>query len=103
MNRPAYVYLLWIGGNGTVTHILGGQAIGGIGPSRSSPSNSLSLPPEVDRGWPMSGDAGMESIVLLARDAPLPPSVDLESVVAGLQPQKMQSPNSLVEFEGGRR
>ena len=103
MNRPAYVYLLWIGGDGKVAPVYPWRPGDWRNrPQQEQPVDHLSLPPELDRGWPMGGGAGMESIVLLARDTPLPPSVDLESVVAGLQPQKMQSPDSLVEFEGGR-
>ena len=72
--------------------------------NRPQPEQSidrLSLPPELDRGWPMGGDPGMETILLLARDTPLPPTVDLQSAVADLHPQKMQNPDSLVEFEDG--
>ena len=102
MNRPAYVYLLWVGGDGKVAPVYPWRP--GDWRNRTEqeqPIDHLSLPPEQDRGWPMGGGAGMETIVLLARDTPLPPTVDLESAAAGLQPQKVQSPDALVEFEGG--
>jgi hypothetical protein len=102
LNRPAYVYLLWIGGDGKVAPVYPWRPGDWHNrPQQEPPIDRLSLPPELDRGWPMGGEAGMESIVLLARDTPLPASVDLQSAVADLHPQKLQSPDSLVEFEGG--
>jgi hypothetical protein len=102
MNRPAYVYLLWVGGDGKVAPVYPWRPGDWRNrPQQEQPIDHLSLPPELDLGWPMGGGAGMETIVLLARETPLPPTVDLESAVAGLQLQKLQSPDSLVEFEGG--
>ncbi len=102
MNRAVYVYLLWVGGDGKVAPVYPWRPGDWHNrPQQEQPVDHLSLPPELDRGWPMGGDAGMETIVLLARDTPLPPTVDLESAVAGVQPPKLQSPDSLVEFEGG--
>jgi hypothetical protein len=102
MERPAYVYLLWIGGDGKVAPVYPWRPGDWHNrPAQERPVERLSLPPELDRGWPMGGDAGMESIVLLARDTPLPATIDLESAVTGLQPQKIQSPDALVEFEDG--
>ncbi len=102
LNRPAYVYLLWVGGDGKVAPVYPWRPGDWHNrPQQEQPIDHLSLPPEQDRGWPMGGGAGMETIVLLARDTPLPPTVDLENAVAGLQVQKVQSPDALVEFEGG--
>ena len=102
LNRPAYVYLFWIGGDGKVAPVYPWRPGDWHNrPDREQPIDHLSLPSELDRAWPMGGKAGMESIVLLARDTLLPPSVDLESATAGLQPQTLQSPDSFVEFEGG--
>jgi hypothetical protein len=102
MQRPAFVYLLWIGGDGKVAPVYPWRPGDWHNrPPQEQAIDRLSLPPELDRGWPMGGDAGMESIVLLARDSPLPETMDLESAVSGLQPQKIQSPDALVEFENG--
>ena len=102
VNRPAYVYLLWIGGDGVVTPVYPWRPGDWRNrPAQEQPVDHLSLPVEADRGWPMGGGAGMENIVLLIRETPLPASVDLEKSLGGLQPQKMQNPESLVEFEGG--
>jgi hypothetical protein len=103
MNRPSYIYLLWIGGDGKVAPVYPWRPGDWHNrPPQEQPIDRLCLPPELDRGWPMGGDAGMESIVLLVRDTPLPSNVDLENAVLGLQPQKLQSADALVEFEGGR-
>jgi hypothetical protein len=52
-------------------------------------------------GWPIKGPPGMETLLLLARESPLPRDVDLQQLLAGLPPQTMQDPKSLVEFENG--
>jgi hypothetical protein len=102
MNRPAYLYLLWIGGDGKVAPVHPWRPGDWHNrPEQEQPIDRLSLPRELDRAWPLSGGAGMETILLLARDTPLPASVDVERAVAGLQPQKMQNPESLVEFDRG--
>ena len=74
LNRPAYVYLLWIDGQGQASPVFPGR------PGRwerrgdkESPIAHLSLPEAADAGWPLKGPAGMETLVLLARRAPCPP------------------------------
>jgi serine/threonine protein kinase len=102
LNRPAYVYLLWIDGQGKVLPVYPWKP--GDWATRTSPDRPvvrLDLPPELDRGWPMGGDAGMETFVLLARESPLPAGVDLEQVVSGLPPQNVLDENALAEFDGG--
>ena len=61
----------------------------------------LSLPKNTDDGWPISGQDCMESIVLLAGDMPLPKTVDIPNLLAGIPTQAMQDPRSLLWFEGG--
>jgi hypothetical protein len=103
VDRPAYLYLVWIDSRGAAFPVYPWK------PGRweefsfkEKPTDGMSLPEEFDRGWPMGGDAGMETLILLARGAPLPEDVNLEQLCSGLKPQPMQSGRALVEFDNGR-
>ena len=103
VNRPGYVYLVWIDGQGKAFPVYPWRPGDWRNrPEREQPIEHLSLPADAAQGWPMGGVRGMETILLLARDTPLPSGVDLENAVAGLQPQSLQNPDALVEFETGR-
>ena len=72
MNRPAYVYLLWVGGDGKVAPVYPWRPGDWHNrPQQEQPIDHLSLPPELDRGWPMGGGAGMESDRSLGPGYPL--------------------------------
>jgi hypothetical protein len=104
LNRPAYVYLLWIDSEGQVLPVYPWRpGRWSERPAEESPCDRLSLPPRHDAGWPMGGVRGMETLVLLARDEPLPPAVDLQAALGGLgrQPCQGASDAALVEFENG--
>src|SRR5204862_1064461 len=47
------------------------------------------------------GPPGMETLVLLARATPLSREVDLQKLLAGLPPQKLQQSAAAVWFENG--
>lgn len=103
LSRAAYIYLLWIDARGQVSPVYPwrpGQW--DERPPRESPQEAISLPEQLDEGWRIVGDPGMETLLLLARDAPLPPEVDLSRLLTGLKSQPMQDESALVEFEGGQ-
>ncbi len=103
MNRPAYLYLVWIDSEGAAWPVFPWQP--GQWKQRSakeSPASRLSLPETADQGWPMKGPAGMETLMLLARESPLPDDVDLARLLAGLPKAPMQDPRSLVCFADGQ-
>jgi len=103
LNRPAYVYLLWIDTQGVTSPVYPWKpGRWDERPKPEAPTDRLGLPQQVDRAWPMEGGPGMETLLLLARDTPLPDDFDLSGHFAGLGPQPMQGPQALVEFEGGR-
>jgi serine/threonine protein kinase len=117
LNRPAYLYVLWIDTEG---------AIGPVHPwiegdwkqrRQEKPVRELLLPnrhsgappPGGWKGPPTyrveAGPAGMETLLLLVRTTPLPQDVDLKTALAGLGAQKRSNKDELSEvawFEDGR-
>ena len=82
-NRPAYLYLVWIDENGIALPVYPWQP--GHWERRATSdklTTTLVFPPENpngdEGGFKNEGSAGMETVVLLARDTPLPPKVALE-------------------------
>ena len=103
LSRPAYIYLLWIDAQGQAAPVYPWKpGRWDDRPPEESPLAQISLPAQLDRGWPIAGNPGMETIVLLGRDSPLPPEVDLSQLLTGFQSQPMQDESALVEFEGGQ-
>lgn len=103
LNRPAYAYLVWIDSQGAAWPVYpwtpGDWA---ARPAQETPQERLTLPEATDEGWPMQGPRGMETLLLLARDAPLPAGLRLETLLAGLPRQACQDPQAIVWFENGR-
>lgn len=103
LNRPAYVYLVWIGSDGIAQPIYPWKPGNwNVVPQEQRPVQQISLPKELDMSWPLAGADGMESLVLLACDAPLPSDVDLAVLFSGLPVQTMQQDKSVVWFINGQ-
>jgi hypothetical protein len=91
LNQPAHVYLLWLDSDGVITPLYPWN------PGRRIAQKKLGAPPPLppvtevtspdDRkdgdgmGWPVAGGTGVDTILLLGRLSPLPPSVDLAGVL----------------------
>jgi serine/threonine protein kinase len=103
LNRPAYLYLVWIDTEGKSTPVYPWDpGDWGSRPPHEQPVTQLSLPQIADTGWPIKeGPPGMETLLLLAREDPLPADINLEKILASLPRQHMQNPGSLVWFENG--
>ena len=105
LTRPAFIYLIWIGSDGKAFPLY--PWIEGDWTARPEVENPLklvSLPEQANFGWPMEGPAGMETLVLVARESPLPKQVDLKALFDDepLPPQVMQDSKSLVLFANGK-
>jgi hypothetical protein len=95
LNRPAYLYLVWLDADGTATPLWPWldndwrrRPAG-----RDRPLQALSLPPETGRGTPLEPDQpGIQSLLLLVRDEPLPADEDLAKRFAGLPKQNGLDP-----------
>jgi serine/threonine-protein kinase len=106
LNRPAYCYVLWVGADGNVGPVypwLKGDW-GRRGPEE--PERELHLPQKDGqwKWWPMGdGPGGLETLVLLARDEPLPSEADLKKELAGLGRHPLADPEglSVAWFENG--
>jgi serine/threonine protein kinase len=102
LDRPAYAYLVWIGADGT------GQPVypwkpgdWNLRPKEERPIKKLSLPEAIDEGWAIDGGPGMETLILLARDQPLDPSLPIKNFFGSLPAQRLQDARSLVWFDQG--
>jgi hypothetical protein len=105
LNRPAYLYLFWIGSDGKVAPIYPwAPGHWERRPAVEKKTDRLDLPPKADKAWEIpEGDAGLEALVLLAReDSPLPRDVDLARSLAGLPAQPRPSLDRAVWIENGR-
>ncbi len=102
----AYLYLFWIDTEGQASPIYPwAPGRWGTRPAEEAPRRELSLPVNETKGYKIAGDReGMETLLLLARPAPL--DADEAAVrgwFAGLRPQRpVQNALSAVWFENGR-
>ncbi len=101
-SRPAYAYLFWIGSEGRTTPVYPWQT-GGWEKYRADqrPISRLSLPEgPTDLGWEIpSGKPGMETIILLLRDSPLPEELDLKGCFSNLPTLEMAQPRGAFVFD----
>jgi hypothetical protein len=90
LNRPAYLYLVWLDSGGAATPLWpwANSDWGNRPADRDRPRQALNIPPESDRGHPLQpGPSGIEALLLLARETPLPAGEDLAKRFAGLPRQ----------------
>jgi hypothetical protein len=100
-----YLYVIWVAADGTAMPLYPWDPqVGWAGrPAEERAVARLKLPEaDGDVGWPMDdGPAGMETLLLMARETRLPADVDLAGLVAGLPPQTFQDERAAVWFENG--
>jgi hypothetical protein len=103
VSRPAYLYILWIDTEGKVGPVY--PWVEGDWQRRrpEGPRDRLTLPEEKEDGvWKIDpGPPGMETLVLLARETPLPPAEDLLARLGRLEPQPMLDELDVAWFENG--
>jgi serine/threonine protein kinase len=103
LNRPAYLYVLWIDTEGKPKPVypwLGGEW--GRRPEQERAVQRLSLPEKPEDVWRIEpGPAGMETLALLAREAPLPREVDLAKALGDLGAQPLVDEMDVAWFENG--
>jgi serine/threonine protein kinase len=102
LSSPAYAYVLWVDGKGKVSPVYPWTPGDWTHrPATEHRVTKLSLPEQLDTGWELEPSTGMETLLLLGRDEPLPRDVDLKSLLAGLPTQARQDPRSLAWFDNG--
>jgi Domain of unknown function (DUF4384) len=106
LNRPAYLYLFWLGSDGKVAPIHPWPPNCWDRPAQEAKTDRLDLPPKADQAWEIpAGGPGLETLVLLAReDSPLPRDRDAElaklRTVPAAQPRTVR--DTAVWIENGR-
>jgi hypothetical protein len=107
LNRKAYLYVFWIGSDGKVGPIYPwAPGHWDRRPAKEEKTNRLDLPPKNNEAWEIpAGDAGLEAVVLLAREQrPLPREreADLARLLVGSTAQRRPSLDKAVWIENGR-
>lgn len=80
LNRPAHLYLLWIDSEGQVLP-LHPWVLKWDDPPITDELQSEVISPSHSTGWDFGGPPGVETLVLLGRDEPLPADFDLQKVL----------------------
>lgn len=104
LNQPAFVYLLWINSEGVAEPVYPWKpGRWDERPSKEQRTTVLKLPdadPHV--GWPIRGPAGLETVVVLAREERLSPTFDLQELLSNLPEENaLEDPRAPVLFEAG--
>jgi hypothetical protein len=107
LNRRAYLYVFWIGSDGKVAPIYPwAPGHWDRRPAREEKTDRLDLPPKADKAWEIpAGDAGLEAVVLLAREqSPLPREreAELARLLVGSTAQRRPSLDKAVWIENGQ-
>ena len=103
LNRPEYLYVLWIHPDGEVYPVYPWTpGHWEQRPEHEEPVAQFRRPEALDTYYDLpEGDPGMVTLVLLARQTPLPRDVDLRAELGQLPPQKEQDIGATVWFENG--
>jgi hypothetical protein len=105
LNRPAYLYVVWLGSDGKVGPIYPWAAgRWDRRPAQQAKTDRLDLPTPEDQAWEIPpGEPGLETVVLLAREqSPLPRDVDLAKLLRGSPAPPRVSLDTAVWIENGR-
>jgi serine/threonine protein kinase len=104
LERPAYVYIVWIGADGEVEPLYPWTpGDWNSRPAEEKPIPSLRRPEALDDFYKLpTGTPGMETLVLLAGETPLPPNVDLRAELGTFGKQTEQDIRACVWFENGK-
>jgi hypothetical protein len=97
LNQPAYVYLLWLDSQGKVARLYPrDDGKYGSRPTGDRAREAVLSPEALDEWHPMKGPGGLETVFLLARRTPLPPSTDLAGLVGQFPPSPFHHERELV-------
>jgi tetratricopeptide (TPR) repeat protein len=103
LNRPAYLYVLWIDTDGQVLPVYPWRpGHWEDRPPAERPVARLRRPEALDEFYKvLKGTPGMETLVLLARETPLPREADLRAELGQLPRPAVQELRATVWFEKG--
>jgi hypothetical protein len=107
VDRPAYLYVILIDTQGKVQPIYPWEQGRWDQRRAEQPRVTLRLPEKRSpagelAGWRVEPEPpGMDTLMLLVRETPLPPEVALDQLLAVVPPQRQQDPRAVVWFENG--
>lgn len=102
LNRPAYIYVVWLDTEGHATPLFPWSDEDWQKRPPEQPRTRLHLPEADGKAAPIGGGPpGIESLLMLVRDTPLPSDVDLKAVFAGLPAQQRADVAASAWFENG--
>jgi hypothetical protein len=98
VNRPAHVYLVWIDAEGDAAALYpwndeDPNEIPLTRPPERPPVRQVRCPKREGKGFPVEGKGGLVTALLLARRDPLPASVKLADILAGLKGKWEKAPS----------
>jgi hypothetical protein len=103
LNRPGYLYVLWIDSEGKVQPVYPWQEGNWTKrPKQEEPRKELNLPQDDGIYRNQSAPAGMETLALLVSAKRLPEDVSLPELLGELGPQTLADPKEMAWFENGR-
>lgn len=104
LDRPVYCYVLWIDADGTVDPVYPWKpGHWDDRPAEEEPVRRLRRPAGLDAFYSIKPSSpGMETLVLLVRDTPLPRDKDLKAELGQIPPQTAQTLRATVWFENGQ-
>src|SRR5262249_53567312 len=97
LNQPAYIYLLWLDGQGETATLYPWPREDDLSqpPPAQTPQPVVCSPEPEGKGWPLVGKRGLETVLLLARRTPLPADVSLATVIGQLPPAPLRDPREV--------
>jgi serine/threonine-protein kinase len=105
LNEPAYVYLLWLDGQGDVSPLYPWNDLSidhdlAARPPEAPPqqvvySPTVSKRGDAAKGWKLDAQDGLETVLLLARRTPLSAEVHLADLIGRLPPAPLRHPGEL--------
>jgi class 3 adenylate cyclase len=100
LNRPAFLYLLWIAPSGEIVPVYPWQNGNWASIENQEPVSQLIYPSKDSTGFPMKPNVeGREIFLALARSTPLPAGFDLKSALARCMTQlPVRNPRAMVRF-----
>jgi serine/threonine-protein kinase len=102
LNRPAYLYVVWIDTDGKVDLVYPFDEIHQRRLPDEAPVQELFWPSPTEGGFVNDGPAGTSTLLLLARDEKLPEGTDVTDLFGKLGPQKSFERHEAAWFEDGR-
>jgi serine/threonine protein kinase len=102
LNRPAYMYLVWVDTAGQVDLVYPWDEAKKCRLPNEKPEQHVYWPSEEEGGFLQGGPKGTATLLLLARDEKLPEDQDIPALFGKLGPQPSQERREAAWFEDGR-